>query len=59
MTSPATSSQKTMVIGFLNSLLLLLTTVYALAVAQKTSSELPKIIASAFAATHDGWSVDD
>ena len=48
-----------MAIAFLNSLLLLLTTVCACAVAQKTSSELPKIIASAFAATHDGWSVDE
>ena len=57
MSSPATSSVRIMAIAFLNCLLL--TMVSACAVAQNTSTELQKIIASAFAATHDGWSVDE
>ena len=57
MSSPATSSVRTMAIAFLNGLFL--TMVSACAVAQTTPSEIQKVIASAFAATHDGWSVDE
>lgn len=45
--------------AFLSSLLLLLTTVSACAFAQAPSADLQNVIANAFAATHDGWSVDE
>ena len=59
MPPPATRHLRKRAMTFLSSLILLLTTVSNCAFAQAPSADLQNVIANAFAATHDGWSVDE
>jgi predicted GIY-YIG superfamily endonuclease len=61
MNSPATPLQKTQTIASLkiSFLLLLLTAVSTSALGQTPTTEIRNVISEAFAATHDGWSVDE